>query len=349
MVLSFAKTTLLLGVMLVPYWASADNLPEIQIISSVDESIKLYSAVDYWGDLNPGKILEVPPYFVVATTKVWQKQAAALPVSIKKELFYRSLLPLVLYANDIITADRNRLLKIAAEVAITGKLASENSPWLTELAIQYRLLARPEAGMAAPTLPRDEALNTLVSELMRRVDIIPPALALGQGAYESGYGTSRFALEGSSYFGQWTYGGKGMAPKQKRAHKGNYGVAAYDWPLDSVHSYMLNLNTHRAYADLRARRAKLRTMKEPVTGLALVPALSKYSERGMEYVDTLSGIIRVNKLAAADEARLLDMPVVLIVDAASEEDRGKLAAEIESLRISGELSVLIDSMGVSVQ
>jgi hypothetical protein len=77
----------------------------------------------------------------------------------------------------------------------------------------------------------------------------PLLLALGQGAYESGYGTSRFALEGNSFFGQWTYGGKGMQPKEKRAAKGNYGVAAYTWPLDSVRSYMMNLNTHRAYSE----------------------------------------------------------------------------------------------------
>ena len=255
---------LLLCTILVPHWGFADKLPEIRIFSSTNEFIGLYSGVDYWGELDPGKILNVPPYLVVATQKTWSKQAAALTVEDKKELFYRSLPPLVLYANDIITADRDRVLNIAAGLAETHTLAMADSGWLTELAIRYRLLQPAEAGAASPLLPVGVALTTLVSELLVRIDIIPPALALGQGAYESGYGTSRFALEGNSYFGQLTFGGKGMAPKEKRASKGDYGVAAYDWPLDSVHSYMLNLNTHRAYADLRTRRTELRTKGEPV-------------------------------------------------------------------------------------
>lgn len=85
-----------------------------------------------------------------------------------------------------------------------------------------------------------------------------------------------------------------------------------------------------------------------VSGLALVPALSKYSERGMEYVNTLAGMIRVNELAAADNARLLDMPLLLIVDAASAEDTVKLTTEIEGMRESGELSGLIASMGIAI-
>lgn len=38
------------------------------------------------------------------------------------------------------------------------------------------------------------------TELLMRVDIVP--LALGQVPYESGYGTSRFALTGNAHFGQ---------------------------------------------------------------------------------------------------------------------------------------------------
>ena len=70
----FAVNILLLSTMLIPHWGFADNLPEIRIFSSTDELIDLYSGVDYWGELDPGKILEVPPYLVVATQKTWQKQ-----------------------------------------------------------------------------------------------------------------------------------------------------------------------------------------------------------------------------------------------------------------------------------
>jgi len=90
----------------------------------------------------------------------------------------------------------------------------------------------------------------------------------------------------------------------------------------------------------------LRAAGEPVTGLTLVPTPSKYSERGMEYVNTLAGIIRVNELAAADDSRLMELPLLLIVDATDQEDAVMLAAEIEDLRASGELVGIISGMGI---
>ena len=194
--------------------------------------------------------------------------------------------------------------------------------------------------------PEGQSLNDFLSNLLTRVDTIPASLALGQGAYESGYGTSRFALAGNSYFGQWTYDGTGMSPKHKRASKGNYGVAAYEWPLDSVRSYMMNLNTHRAYSGLRDKRAQLRTQGKAVTGEALAQTLTSYSERGMEYVNSLTGMMRFNQLDAADEAQLIESPLVLIVNAADEKDAVAVAAEILELRTSGELEYLIASMGI---
>jgi len=249
-----------------------------------------------------------------------------------------------LYSNQVITADRNRLESIAKKLPY-GRLEEADRVWLIELAIEYRLLKPPE-GDRPPGLPQGDELGELIDKLLLRVDIVPASLALGQGAYESGYGTSRFAREGNALFGQWTYGGKGMQPLEKRASKGDYGVAAYAWPLDSVWSYMINLNTHNAYSELRNKRAELRRSTKPVTGQALVGTLSKYSERGMEYVNTLSSIMRVNELDAADLARLRKEPVLLIVDAVDEADAKKLAAEIEELRGSGELAQLIASMGV---
>jgi len=244
----------------------ADEIPEIRIVSSVDEMIGIYQEADYWGELEPDRIIEVPPLLVVATIREWRGEAAAISVQDKKELFYRSLLPLVLYANQAIASDRSRLEKVSSTVAKLEGLEKADAEWLRELAINYRLIKSETDSM--PDLPAGDKLDDLLGELLLRVDVVPASLALGQGAYESGYGTSRFALEGNSYFGQWTYGGKGMAPKEKRASKGNYGVAAYAWPLDSVRSYMMNLNTHRAYAGLRKMRAELRSRDDPVTGEA---------------------------------------------------------------------------------
>jgi len=184
----------------------------------------------------------------------------------------------------------------------------------------------------------------LVAGLLERVDSIPPSLALGQTAYESGYGTSRFAVEGNALFGQWTYSGKGMKPKEHRASKGNYGVASYRWPFNSVRSYMQNLNTHNAYQGLRDKRAELRKQGKEVTGMALTEALGSYSEKGMEYVKTLQSIIRVNNLANADKAHLRDEPVTLIVGVDTKDGVKDAEAKIEEFRSTGKLDKILKEM-----
>jgi uncharacterized FlgJ-related protein len=324
--------------------AFSDEIPEIRIIASAEEMISIYQEADYWGELEPDKILQVPPILAVATVKEWRQEAAAMTVQDKKELFYRSLLPLVLYANEVITVERERLKAIVLNGANRGNPGTEDAAWLLDLAVRYRVIKVEDEN--EPVLPGRDELGELMNELLLRVDTIPASLALGQGAYESGYGTSRFALEGNSFFGQWTYGGKGMQPREKRAAKGNYGVAAYTWPLDSVRSYMMNLNTHRAYSELRQRRADLRERGEKVTGAELAKSLDHYSERGEAYVKTLTGMMRVNELDAADDAQLMQQALVLIVNSADEKDAEVVAREISDLRASGELARLVSSMGI---
>ena len=321
----------------------ADPIPRILILASVDEVTELFKSEGFWGPVDPQETLMVPPLLTVVTVEEWKQEAAALPVSVKKDLFYRSLLPLILYANDLIAGQRVRLGELSSQYTELGVLNQQDTADFLALARHYKLLGEKDAA-----LPSTLKMEALLSELMLRVDIVPPALALGQGAYESGYGTSRFALEGNAYYGQWTYGGKGMKPKEKRASKGNYGVAAYAWPLDSVESYMLNLNTHSAYTGLRKMRADIRASGSKVTGHDLAASLDRYSERGQEYVDTLRGIMRFNELAVADSADLRAGPVVLLVNVEGAHDARVVAKEIDALRASGELQQLIESMGIDL-
>lgn len=104
-----------------------------------------------------------------------------------------------------------------------------------------------------------------------------------------------------------------MRPEQQRRELGDYGLASFETPLESVLAYMHNLNTHPAYADLRKRRAERRAAGEPLRGDDLAEGLTRYSERGSEYVTSLRTIMRVNGLAAADDAFLTDQAPVFLV------------------------------------
>ena len=192
--------------------------------------------------------------------------------------------------------ERERLLRADNDSAA-------DQQWLQELAVKYRISKSTDTALTRQNM----------EELRIRVDIIPPSLVMAQTAEESGWATSRFADLGNAMFGQWTWGGKGITPEQQRKGKGDYKIAAFDTPLHSVEAYMLNLNSNQAYGALRAKRASLRENGKNLGGPELAETLTKYSERGSEYVKSLKGIISYNKLEEIDQARLKEMNPILLV------------------------------------
>jgi Bax protein len=314
------------------YAAAGNNTYEIMVhAGQIEETITYFKSRNFWGETTHDKDLAVPRILVVAYSERWGKKSQKVPVEIKKEIFYRALVPLILFANELILKERQELMVISEKLRKGKTLNAEELSHLQSIAEEYKLQEVDD--------PKER-----VTQLLERVDTIPPSLALGQTAYESGYGTSRFAREGNALFGQWTYSGDGMKPQQQRKSKGNYGVAAYKWPFDSVRSYMYNLNTHGAYQGLRDKRAALRKAGKEPTGPALAETLTSYSEKGEEYIETLKSIIRVNGLEIADNAYLRDESVTLVVGLESANKVEEQESEIDQLRASGELDRIIKSM-----
>jgi Bax protein len=137
-------------------------------------------------------------------------------------------------------------------------------------------------------------------ELLNRVDVVPPSLALAQAANESAWGTSRFAREGNNFFGQWCLKpGCGMVPGARAAGK-RHEVKAFADPLESTRAYMRNLNTSRVYYVLRHLRYSVRQKGAYPAGLDLTGGLLSYSARGQEYVKEIRQIIRSNQLGDYD-------------------------------------------------
>lgn len=206
----------------------------------------------------------------------------------RKAVFLALILPMILEANSQIAVERRRLIYIASMIESGRSLAPNLQTWLERLAGRYK--------------SKVDRLDVL----MKRVDILPVSLAMAQGAIESGWGTSRFAVQGNAIFGQWTTaGGRGMAPEQREegmTHK----VRAFDRLSESVAAYILNLNTHRAYRDLRTLRQQSRRQGMQPDGVTLAAGLEPYSEKGPEYVEILRSIMRVNGLAPFDAAILGD-------------------------------------------
>lgn len=206
----------------------------------------------------------------------------------RKAAFFGFLLPMVTEANREIEQERRRLERLAQR-AQHGRMGRQERFWLQGLASRY--------GMALPEENPDAAF---FDELLKRVDIIPPSLALAQAALESGWGTSRFARLGNNLFGVWCYTpGCGIVP-QRRPPGATHEVKRYASPAESFADYMRNLNSNVAYARLRELRATQRANGEPVTGRVLADGLYRYSSEGWTYVGKVKNVIQSNRLHEYD-------------------------------------------------
>ena len=205
---------------------------------------------------------------------------------LKKETFIKIVLPLVVAENDKILNDRMKLKEI-----VSKKMTSDKEKlWLRQKLREYKVK------------------NSDMKELQKRMDIIPVSIALAQAAKESGWGTSRFALEGNAIFGQWTWTGQGIEPLNKGKHEG-HKILRFPILRASVKAYKNNLNTHKVYSEFREKRSKLRKRNRKIKGTELTDTLDKYAQTGKEYTKILEQIINQNDLSDFETVRLTNSVV----------------------------------------
>ena len=206
----------------------------------------------------------------------------------RKEFFIQIVLPLILKENNNIRLDRKRLFTIINKSNNT-KLEIK---WLKNKFKQYGIKSND------------------LSILKIRMDEVPVSLALAQAAKETGWGTSRFAQEGNALFGQWTWSGEGLKPKDSEKNEG-HKVMKFNVLQASVRAYQRNLNTHSSYKNFRKARAELRDEDKELDSLVLAQYLNNYAETGEKYVEVLQKIIEQNNLKDFDDAKLLPSSIEL--------------------------------------
>lgn len=325
-----------------PMGRQAAALPEVVVLYGREELIPWLESENWWGEVNPEEQLTVPHVMITAIHPTWREYSSNLPVQVKKGLFYRLMLPLVMHANKMTMTFREGLLQARQEFDADGKVSPESLEVIRRVGF---LLPGMEIEDAKALQADEEDMQSILESLIYRVDMVPAGLALGQAAYESGYGTSRFATEGNSLFGQWTYKGEGLKPREQRtSSKGDHRIKAFEWPFDSVRGYFINLMSHPAYEDFRRIRAEIRAEGKPLDSMRLADGLLRYSERGQEYVDSLKGIMRVNKLDIADNAVFRDEPMRFLLSEQSPEEVDKTKRELARAKESGELTEIIQRM-----
>jgi len=204
----------------------------------------------------------------------------------RKNLFIQIILPLILEENSLILIDRKRLFSILNK----NQNSKKEINWLNRKFKQYGVL------------------NKDIPTLKVRMDIIPVSLAIAQAAKETGWGTSRFALEGNALFGQWTWSGDGIKPAGAESDT-KHKVMKFKVLKASVRAYQRNLNTHSSYKNFRQLRAQLRDESEKLDSLLLADQLDNYAETGKEYTKILKQIINQNSLKDFDDVKLMPLSV----------------------------------------
>jgi len=235
---------------------------------------------------------EVPRVILSRLPADFPSLAASGP---RKTKFLEVLLPLVIAINEEILAERGRLLEIRAHLEAGESVTLDERYWLMRLAERY-------GGDA-------EALD----DLLARVDVIPPSLALAQAAVESGWGSSVYALADNAPFGQYMPGasdGQGVSAARNGAF---LHIRSFPELLDAVRAYARNLDSHPAYRGFRAVRAKERQAGQALDGDKLAATLSRYSSRGSGYVRDLRRVMRANALKQFDAARFADGAPTLVL------------------------------------
>lgn len=203
----------------------------------------------------------------------------------RKALFITAILPVVLEVNQRVLADREQLLYLRDKIAtVPTRVTLTERIWLEDLADRY-----------------DTEIEKF-DELVRRVDIVPPSMAIAQGGVESGWGTSFAARNGNALFGQIQSVGRHSVSVPWKPGAGM--PQPFTDVGEATDAYITNLNTHPAYAGFRAERAAMRARGEHPEGYRLIGTLLRYSERGQGYVQFVRQIMRENELGDFDKARL---------------------------------------------
>jgi Bax protein len=200
----------------------------------------------------------------------------------KKQAFFSYLRPAVQSQNEYIRTVRRYVQGLQAKDIAGESFTQSQQEEFDWLLNEYRV-------------DKERSREEIFTELFRKIDIIPLELVLAQSANESAWGTSRFATKGYNFFGLWCFRkGCGFVPK-RRTDGAAHEVAKFDDLSSAMYAYMRNLNSHPAYKDMRLIRQKARNNQKPITAYSMAEGLTKYSERGQEYIEELHDMMRINK------------------------------------------------------
>ncbi|WP_457600718.1 glucosaminidase domain-containing protein [Hydrogenivirga sp.] len=220
---------------------------------------------------SPQDIIAVRCDAVVPVTYTRVVSLAGLQPQERKRKFIHMVLPSVLVVNYEVSHTRKNLIKV-----------------LEKLRLRYKL-SKAERDFVESMLDRCRADS--IEDVLLKANPVPPSLVIAQAAVESGWGTSRFFVEGNNLFGMWAFRDKSRTIEAKES---GVHLKRYDSILEAVRDYVYNVNVSWAYHKFREHRRK------SFDPFELSEFLSFYSIERERYVRKLKKIIEKNNLTELD-------------------------------------------------
>jgi Bax protein len=200
-------------------------------------------------------------------------------ISEKKQQFINQVLPAILIVKYREQQKYDRVELLLSQIKAGQSLTRNEKLFLDSLVIRY-----------------DE---NSYENLLERLKQHPTSLVLAQAAIESGWGQSRFAMEGNNLFGIRSTPHDKVFQKSLNNRGGSrITVKRYSTVSESIEHYLFTIGKNQAYRSFRLKRF------EEANIYQLINELHKYSEKGDEYTKMLKQIIIWNDLMKFDSYKI---------------------------------------------
>ena len=261
------------------------------VAGSASKLYKDFHAIGYKLDDVRSGSLAVPRVYVKAMPRDIRSMSS---VETRKQIFIKAMLPLILRVNEELRQTRARIQELTGRVVEGGVLTASEQAWLDAQYQRHDVDAGQCRAAAAP----------------RRRD---PAVARARPG-GGGIGLGHLALRP-----------RGPRPVRPATHSEGDGLVPEAHAEDAGSGSRASMRCSTACAPTRATSTPMPPMPSsagsaprcgvrraaPVglNSMRLVETLQNYSERGMDYVQTIKTIIRVNNLREFDGAKLSENAV----------------------------------------
>ena len=228
---------------------------------------------------NPVDIASINSRYVKPLIYENIEEIALFDPDIRKQKFIELLLPAILVTKYEIYKENKRTIDIWGKLKSNLDITHNDSVFMEELFLKY------------------ETKN--FAEINQRQQVHPNSIILAQAALETGWGTSRFFLQGNNAYGIWSFS-KMENRMESLSSRGDIKIylKKYDHVSESVKDYFQTIGKSWAFDQFRKRRSETNNAYE------LIWYLNRYSELRNDYVKKIGELMIQNTLTQYDTCEI---------------------------------------------